>query len=254
MIKAKLVAMVEVLALALSACGGGSDTERQAASPAAEPAESPEAVAGSPQGTCLEAGAPPGTNYRPSRVAEFGSPTQVPGRANIWGAGHDAPPAPGSGGGGVLPPVWPLPDGASAVTFPKAKGRVWSIVGDNGPFGPAGDTYIAVDIESYQGISGILNRNGGFFLTGVFLTDESPSDPAPERLDFGGDGEEFDVLEPEIAQTFLIGDGKGRTYRVPPGATRLFLGLPDAFAYHGCPGWYDNNSGELTVTAEVATE
>jgi hypothetical protein len=88
------------------------------------------------------------------------------------------------------------------------------------------------------------------FLVGVFLTDAVPSDPAQDRLDFT-DGEDFQELAPEIGQTFLVCDGKGRTYRVPAGATRLFA---DAFLYEGAPGWYGNNAGELQVTVAVEAD
>jgi hypothetical protein len=87
------------------------------------------------------------------------------------------------------------------------------------------------------------------FLVGVFLTDSPPSKPAPPRLDFTT--REFDLLAPRIGQTFLIGDGKGHKYRVPSGATRLFVGFADAFGYQGAPGWYENNAGNLTVTAAI---
>jgi hypothetical protein len=62
------------------------------------------------------------------------------------------------------------------------------------------------------------------------------------------------VLEPEIGQTFLIGNGKGRSFVVPAEATRHFLGFADAFRYEGCPGWYGNNAGHLTVAVDVTTE
>jgi len=91
------------------------------------------------------------------------------------------------------------------------------------------------------------------FLVGVFLGDDPPSDPAPRRLNFTK-RERFDLLAPQIGQTFLIGDGQGRTYRVPKGATRLFLGFADAYTYQGNPGWYDNNAGRLMVTVHVAKE
>ena len=90
------------------------------------------------------------------------------------------------------------------------------------------------------------------FLAGVFLTDDPPSGPAPKRLDFTK-RERFDSLSPRLAQTFLIGDGKGRAYDVPKGATRLFLGFADGYYYTGPPGWYGNNAGELSVTVDMAT-
>jgi hypothetical protein len=109
------------------------------------------------------------------------------------------------------------------------------------------------DVTSYEGISGIVHRGNGMFLTGVFLTDDPPSELAPQRLDFT-DREQFEVLAPEIAQTFFVGDGEGRRYCVPAGATRLFLGFADAFLYQGPPGWYDNNDGELDVIVAVAAD
>lgn len=119
--------------------------------------------------------------------------------------------------------------------------------------GAEGDGYGPTDIESHGGISGIIDAHNGMFMVGVFLTDSPPSDPAPERLDFT-DNETFTVLAPEIAQTFFVGDGIGRRYRVPPDATRLFLGFADAAAYRGEPGYYGNNGGSLEVTVEVTTE
>lgn len=88
------------------------------------------------------------------------------------------------------------------------------------------------------------------FLVGVFVSDDEPADPAPERLDFTGE-ETFEELAPEIGQTFLIGDGQGRRFLVPAGATRLFLGFADAFLYEGAPGWYGNNAGWLEATVAV---
>jgi hypothetical protein len=181
----------------------------------------------------------------------------VRGTANIFGAGRDAAPQPGGGGGGTLPPVWELPSGSTFVTFPCATGEVTPFTGQSLRNGPAGDTQGAggesTDVTSYEGISGIVNQGNGMFLVGVFLTDGVASDPAPSRLDFT-DGEDFEELAPEIAQTFLIGDGQGRSYQVPSGATRLFLGFADAYLYKGSPGWYGNNAGELEVTVAVQAD
>jgi hypothetical protein len=178
----------------------------------------------------------------------------VLGISNIFGAGHDAPPAPGGGGGGALPPVCELPAGATTVTFPSATGQVTPYRDQPLRNGPAGDRDGAggenTIVLSHRGISGIVNQGNGMFLVGVFLSDYEPADPAPERLDFTN-AENFEELAPEIAQTFLIGDGQGRRYLVPSGATRLFLGFADAFLYEGAPGWYGNNDGALEVTISV---
>jgi hypothetical protein len=90
------------------------------------------------------------------------------------------------------------------------------------------------------------------FLVGVFLTDDPPPKHAPPRLNFTT-RERFSSLAPRIAQTFLIGNGKRRSYRVPSRATRLFLGFADGYRYQGNRGWYGNNAGELTVTVDMTS-
>ena len=175
----------------------------------------------------------------------------VPAQANIFGAGRGTPPDPGGGGGGVLPPSVPLSGGGGRiVTFPKVVGRVNPISWTDDWNGPAGDRVGPTDVVSYRGISGLVHKRNGMFLAGVFLTDTRPSGPAPPRLDFTG-REGFSVLAPRIAQTFLIGSGKGHAFRAPPGATRLLLGFADGFLYQGLPGWYDNNAGGLRATVRV---
>lgn len=224
---------------------------------------------------CLPAGRSAPSTSAPDASAPTSSPSAepaqsvdpsvvtVPAAANIFGAGHDQTPSPGGGGGGTLPPEWPLPGGGTrVVTFRSVSGEVNPInneatVGYNGP---GGDMTSDTDVESYGGIAGLIHHGNGMFLVGVFLTDATPADPAPVRLDFT-DGEQFDRLEPRIGQTFFIGDGVGRQYLVPPDATRLFLGFVNAYTRgdplsmtHGSPGYYGNNSGELEVRVEVSVD
>jgi hypothetical protein len=224
-------------AVALAACSGGKspsgDSMSQAStSPAASTAVST---------TAEEASCPAGM-------------TMVSGQANIFGAGSDSAPAPGGETGGVTAPSVDLAEGASVVTFPTITGTVSPMERVVDRNGPAGDRVGATDITSYGGISGIIDRRTGMFLVGVFLTDDPPSTSAPERLDFTK-GEPFKTLAPEIAQTFFIGDGSGRTFHVPQGATRLFLGFADAYSdgrfYQGHPGFYGNNGGQLCVAVEA---
>jgi hypothetical protein len=94
------------------------------------------------------------------------------------------------------------------------------------------------------------------FLVGVFLGDAEPADPAPKRLDFTDGCEQscdVDRIEPRLGQTFFIGAGGGDRprYVAPEGATRLFLGVADAYFTTGLPGWYGNNSGGWTVTVRL---
>lgn len=170
--------------------------------------------------------------------------------ANIFGAGHQFPPAPGGGGRGTPPPVHELAPGARFVSFPRVVGCVNPIRNETPFNGPAGDRLGPTDVTSFEGIAGIVHGKNGMFLVGVFLTAAEPTDPAPARLDFT-DKESFSTLAPKPAQVFLIGDGAGKRYAVPKGATRLFLGFADAARYEGPPGWYGNNAGELQVTVEV---
>jgi hypothetical protein len=173
----------------------------------------------------------------------------VPARANIFGAGQPTPPDPGGGGRGVPPREIRLPAGARTVTFPAVRGRVNPVASEPRWHGPEGEVEARTDITSFGGISGIVHRTG-MFLTGVFVTDARPAPPAPPRLDFTARG--VSALAPRIGQTFLIGGGYGRRYRVPAGATRLYLGFADAFFYMGKPGWYDNNAGRVVATVRIA--
>jgi hypothetical protein len=185
--------------------------------------------------------------------AQPGDRRTVPGQANIFGAGHTEPPSPGGGGSGVLPPAWRLPQGSDrVVTIPSASGRVNPIVGRVKYNGPEGDGIGGTDVYSWHGIAGIVHRRNGMFLVGVFLGDGEPKSDAPRRLHFFK-RERLRSLAPRIGQTFLIGDGKGRSYQVPSDATRLFLGFADGYYYTGNPGWYDNNGGKLSVTVEMTS-
>lgn len=220
-------------ALGLSACAGPA---------ASTPTTGPTAGAPTPSAT---AGSTPEVTLDPSILV-------VSAFANIFGAGLEKPPAPAGGGAGRLPAEWPLPQGdRRIVSFPMVTGEIFGRIGQAPANGPGGEVGIGTDVESLGGISGIVHENKAMFLVGVFLTDAPPVDPAPARLDFT-DNEDFDLLEPEIGQTFLIGDGVGRRYLAPPGATRLFLGFAEGMFYVGPPGYYFNNSGELEVRVDTA--
>jgi hypothetical protein len=208
--------------------------------------------AADPPRTAVEARAVPTATPGVEVVGELDEPVRVPGTANIFGAGRERPPAPGGGGVGVLPPRWML-DGTTAprvVTFPRITGSV-SPIDASESNGPGGDRIGPTDVSSYRGISGIRHQRNGMFLVGVFLPDVELLDHAPRRLDFTK-RDRFRSLAPRIGQTFLIGDGRGRSYRVPPGTTRLYVGFADGYLYTGEPGWYDNNGGHLSVTVKLA--
>jgi hypothetical protein len=209
---------------------------------------------------------------KPTAVAKLATPPElatldqtlvIQSTANIFGAGRDAPPGPGGGGGGTLPPGWRLPAGAERiVTFPSVTGSVnfWTgVVPSNGP---AGDMFHTTSVASYGGISGLVYASNGGFLVGVFLTDASSED-APPRLVFSQPpptellpGNRLpklrgDLMVPRIGQVFLIGDGKDYRYAVPSKASRLFVGFVDGRLWKGLPGFYGNNSGEMSATVAL---
>jgi hypothetical protein len=222
-----------ILAAGLAGCGGSGEPDR--------PAQPQRAAA-----TATATPDPPATAR-----AELGRPATVPGRANVFGAGVRRPPAPGDGGAGVAPTRLSLPAGPDrVVTFRDVTGRVNPITGSVDDNGAGGDRLGPTDVESYRGISGIVHDRNGMFLVGVFLTGERPARPAPPRIDFTR-REHVRRLAPRVGQTFLIGNGKGRAYAVPARARRLYLGFADGYRYIGPPGWYDNNSGELSVTVDM---
>jgi hypothetical protein len=178
------------------------------------------------------------------------APRQVLATANIFGAGYSSAPGPGGGGAGTLPPGWHLAAGSNRiVTLPRITGTVTPIVNSAPNNGPEGNGEGPTDVESWQGISGIVHARNAMFLVGVFVGDAEPQLPAPSRLDFS-EHDRFDSIAPALGQTFFIGDGVGRRFAVPEGATRLFVGFADAYFYVGRPGYYGNNSGhlELVVT------
>ena len=253
-------------AIALTGLLGGCRGEGRGIQSGASPSPTQAADAPTPPATqrCdrlpLDTGGYLGSPESPVIPASGG---KVSAQANIFGAGFDAPPAPGGGGSGLLPPVFELPSGASRViTFPDMTGRITHFVAEGQWNGPEGDGIGPIDVESLRGIAGIVHRTNKTFLVGLFLTDAEPVSPAPNRLDFSNTELSkpgvtfvgpFDRLAPEIGQVFLIGNGKGRRYAPPDEATRLFLGFADAMGWVGCPGWYGNNRGKVTVSIDVET-
>jgi hypothetical protein len=176
---------------------------------------------------------------------------RVDAKSNIYGAGHST--LPGGNRAGVRPRSVRVSAARGRIlTFSRVTGRV----GCAGTLtnGPDGRCFTSTDITSLGGISGIVDRESTMFMVGLFLGNSEPRDPAPPRLDFSEAalGHDFAALSPRLDQVFFIGNGVTGTgltqrFRVPSGATRLFLGFADAFAFHGSPGAYDDNVGSLNA-------
>jgi hypothetical protein len=218
---------------------------------------------------------------RPSRCDA--APTiEVPGTSNIFGAGLADPPAPAGGGAGTAPPCVSFASTVTSILI-RANGTVDFLTRNEDdnvhfhrcvggppqivapPEGPDGETTWScaaspeatsfapkpLSITAVGSISGISSADGGGYLIGVFLADTVPTGPPPATLDFTSD-RDFVSLSPELAQTFFIGDGRTATgrpqrFHPPPGATRLYFGLGDAWSFQGPPGFYADNSGSLKV-------
>jgi RHS repeat-associated protein len=202
----------------------------------------------------------------------------VPGTANIFGAGRDVAPSPGGDfypPGPSLPvnPGFALPPGG-VISFPGTSGDTQAY-GCGGPHAPAdGVSYQNTDIASWNGISGVYDPSRQQFLTGVFIGDNEPvgnppdpsAPPAPDRLRYS---DQFPLpagflshtapeYAPQLNQVFFIGDGRTdngdlQKFHIPTGATRLFLGMADAYGFGGYPGAYGDNCGHYTVNARNST-
>lgn len=191
----------------------------------------------------------------------------VPGTANIFGAGHAIAPAPGGGEGGTLPPGVQLPGGPNVVvTFPSITGQVCGDVRQFAYNGPEGGQEGGgrTDILYALGISGIMKFDATMFLVGVFVGGAEPVDPPPPRLDVTGAAGMLSDYYPGLHQTFFIGDGLTgngagvlQNFHAPAGATRLYLGFADAWAFGyrtAAPGWYEDNGGSLSATMTITPE
>jgi hypothetical protein len=183
----------------------------------------------------------------------------VPATANLYSAGLSSPVAPGGGGAGTLPIYIPVSADQSAFQF-SASGSITENIWVGVYHGPDGGSIIGLTVYAYGGLSGFMT-DLTLPLAGVFLSDSAPQDPAPPTLDFRsqGLGLDFLTLSPLNGQVFFIGDGQtsggiAQTFNVPAGATRLYLGCPDAPNGQDYPGTYDDNAGTLDVAVIAVPE
>jgi hypothetical protein len=192
--------------------------------------------------------------YAPLAVLMAGSASaqttlMVPATANIFAAGQSV------AFSGTLPPVVPFAVGSVEAVTVVAIGKI--TLGGGEPYsGPAGIAFPGgTNLSSFDGISGIIALDRGFFLTGVFLDDSVPAGSGPPILNFTR-AENFMTLRPQLFQTFFVGDGLVATggtpeatrkiFFVPEGATRFFLGISDGCVLaNGPPGCYEDNVGEF---------
>jgi hypothetical protein len=158
--------------------------------------------------------------------------------------------------GGVLPSTITLAKGGGVVKFSKVVGKA-GCSGEGG-FGPDGGDCAGgnTDLKPAGKIAGIIAHDRTLFLVGVFVGAKLPA-KAPPVLDFSPDkqGTGFKELAPALGQVFFVGDGLTGTgsgdpqaFRIPAGATHLYLGYADGFGFQGTPGYYADNKGGLEVS------
>ncbi len=184
-------------------------------------------------------------------------------RSNIFASGRMYTSNPGGGGGGILPFELALDCTVKKLIFPEVKGQI-SITGEPSisPEGWSIDSPEGYDpnarIPEFEGLSDVISKKRALFLAGVFLDDS-----VPEGVYQGGPNIiQYDLIEnrPALNQIFYIGDGLTGTgsgelqeFFVPKGATRLFLGFPDAPYFKGPHGYYGDNKGSVDVTIETCS-
>ncbi len=173
----------------------------------------------------------------------------VDAKANIFGAGQAAPPAPAGGGAGLAPPGYTFTAAADQVlVFTSVTGKVTCCAKSapipyNGPAG--GKEWDNTAIPPVGGISGVT-ADKTMFLVGVFLGPGTPGRTPPATNTF--------TKSPKLRQVFYVGDGRGGRITVPARATRLFLGFADGFAFKGPAGAYDDNAGTITARFTIGPD
>ncbi|MBK9167198.1 MAG: PEP-CTERM sorting domain-containing protein [Bryobacterales bacterium] len=191
---------------------------------------------------------------------------------NLFLSGQPDNTAGGLTGPGILPVVIDVPLGAIFVTFDGTQltdltccdTAIPPLTNDANGRSLSDFNIFGTNIQSFNGISGIIFNDRVMFLAGVFLDDNTPATGpgGPARLTDANfpEGPGFN-LWPQLGQSFFVGDGLNAAndpfrYIVPTGATRLFLGFLDGAGF-GCwdscagdgvaPGVYDDNAGSGPV-------
>lgn len=156
-------------------------------------------------------------------------------------------------------------DAVLAAQFGAATGRVLTLSASgnvscttgiwNGADG--GCLGLSTSLSPVNDLSGIQASGDAMFLMGVFLQDVLPSS-APVSSVYSAGSYSNSSFSPLLGQVFFIGDGMTgtgsgvpQTFIVPNGATRLYLGFGDGFAFTGNPGYYYDNAGAVTVSGNL---
>jgi hypothetical protein len=159
----------------------------------------------------------------------------VDARGDIFSAGM-AKPDPGRGG--VLPTRLALVSNGGVIRIRAVRGKI-GCAGDTPAMGADGGGCAggSTDLVGAGSVSGIKDRSHSQFLVGVFLSDK-PGKP-PKGSDYSNN-EGFAQIAPKLGEMFYVGDGMTgtstgeiQTFKIPNGATKLYLGFAgDAYAHN----------------------
>ncbi len=250
-------ALLSLILVSLTACGArrvyyGTSSASVTRSGGTGSNQSPSVAPPAGGGPVVVVGAPPppdqpmpSTSVGTDAVASIGTPVTalVDGRADVFSASMAVARAER---GGVLPSRVTLPAGVRSIEH-TATGQVGCGTGEptSGPMG-GGCAGGSTNLESADGIAGLVDATRTQFLVGVFLAGQPPA-TAPERLDVApGQPGEAASRAPALGQTFYL--GADATTAVPPGATELYLGFADGWGFQGAPSYYADNTGGFRVT------
>ncbi len=169
---------------------------------------------------------------------------------------------PGNPGGDYSGPVndavlYQFGAGASNVFTFTASGLTNCCGGT--PNTPPDGGFAATSIVGANGLSNVVG-NTQLPLLGVFTTDTDPFGSTPPAA-LPWDANNPASLAPLLQQVFYIGDGRTGyqdaagsllLFTAPASATRLYLGVADAFGFNGTTGYYADNTGSYAVTLSLA--
>ena len=181
-----------------------------------------------------------------------GASVMIDSRSDLYSAGL---PVASTDRGGVLPSKLTLQPGGGYIVLSQVHGKV-GCAGSSDYGADGGDCVSArTELNAADHVSGIVDGERTLFITGVFLSDQPG--PAPAGLDFSANalGMSRERYEPQLGQSFFVGDGLTGTgsgapqrFVIPQGATALYLGFADGNFFAGDPSWYSDNTGSIAAT------
>jgi hypothetical protein len=155
---------------------------------------------------------------------------------------------------------------AILLTFAAGSGNVFTFSASGytnccsgTPTTPVDGGFAATNVTGANGLSN-TSGNTQLPLLGVFTTDTDPNGgSAPAALPW--DANNPVSLAPLLNQIFYVGDGKSGymnalgsvlQFTAPGTATRLYLGVSDAYSFNGVTGYYNDNPGSYSVAATLS--